>query len=119
MHAWLGPIAMSLCCRYTSNAIFLILAIAAVHTVISLLTRLVYNAKLKGFSRDQQKDASDTWNTACVLSLFLSLVISGFYVHTTASVLLKILITIGLHVIPVFVCLGAVTPDIPSDEEKK
>lgn len=117
-HAWLGPIGMSLLTHRTSNVLILILAISALHTAISLVTRLFYNGMRKSMTVGQANDAADTWNTACVLSFFLSLVISGFYIHTTASIFLKILITIGLHIIPLFVCLGGVTPDLPKDENK-
>jgi hypothetical protein len=117
-HAWLGPIGMSLLTHRTSNVLILILAIGALHTAITLVTRLFYNGMRKSMTVGQANDAADTWNTACVLSFFLSLVISGFYIHTTASIFLKILITIGLHIIPVFVCLGGVTPDLPKDEKK-
>lgn len=116
-HAWLGPLVMSLLTRYTSNVLLLILGIGVIHTAITLLTRVIYNGMTKKMTVGQTNDAIDTWNTASVLSLFLSLVISGFYVHTTSSVILKILITIGLHIVPVILCLGGVTPDLPKEEK--
>ena len=117
-HAWLGPIGMSIATRNTSNALLLIVIIGALHTVISLITRLIYNGAKKKMTEGQKNDAVDTWVTACVLSLFISLIASGFYVNSTPRVILKILITIGLHLVPVITCLGIITPDLPSTEKE-
>ncbi len=117
-HVWLGAIVMNALTMRTSNVLALLIVTFLVHFGISAVTRRGYKSFSKRMTPAQRNDASDTWNTACVLCLFISIIVSCFYLHCTYRVFFKILVSIGLHLIPALVCMGALTPDLPSSDKK-
>lgn len=112
---------MNLVSAHFSNFFALLGLNAIPHVIITLVERLLFNKLTAGATEKQAYQADSDWSGPIVLAFLVSLIASAFYINSTDSIFLKILITLGIHLILLFVTMmltpNTQDPDKPKESE--
>ncbi|MBQ8688875.1 MAG: toll/interleukin-1 receptor domain-containing protein [Clostridia bacterium] len=108
-YAALEPWVMHLATGNYINVVLLILFTALPAPLLCVLARVIYSAGSKSLGSNSRKEISDAIAAGWLISFVVVLVACPFFVHTTSSVILKILISLGLNALP-FIISAMILP---------
>ena len=108
-YAAVGPWLMHIATNNYINVVLLILFAAIPAPILCTLARIIYSSGTKSMGDNSRKEISDSIAAGWLLSFVVALIACPFFIHTTSSVILKILISLGLNALP-FVISAMILP---------
>ncbi len=104
-YAVIGPLTMHLVTQNFTHAGLLILLTACPLVLLTIITLILYKTIGKKLESQVLDKISTATAGAWFFSIIISLIACPFFVHTTENVFLKIIIPIGLHIIPALISM--------------
>ncbi len=98
-----GPLAVHYSTLHYPGFWLLLLYTAAPLVAIAVICERIAAFGMAHYSYTEKTDPAIKLFDSGTMALFLSLIISCFFVHTTDSVILKILTSLGLHLLPTII----------------